>query len=202
MNAALLTKWNATVTFFFILLRRLCAQSLIATWVDFPKGTGVIFRDVFPILRDAKATDVCISLLCAHVKSAFPDGIDAIVGLESRGFIFGPLMASRLGIAFVPIRKAGKLPGPCIQVSYSKEYGKDVFEIAEGSLKPGARVVVIDDLMATGGTFVAGADLCKKVGAQVRECICLIELDDLGGRAKMSTAGHSLWSLLHYSDKK
>jgi adenine phosphoribosyltransferase len=177
-------------------------QSIIMTWQDFPKGTGVIFRDVFPILRSAEAIEICISILCSHVRSAFPDGIDAVVGLESRGFIFGPLMAAQLKVGFVPIRKAGKLPGPCAQISYSKEYGKDVFEIAEGSLPKGARVVVIDDLMATGGTFVAGAELCKKVGAVVRECICLIELDDLAGRKKMAAAGFNLWSMLHYSDKK
>ncbi|VDI42927.1 coiled-coil domain-containing protein 102A [Mytilus galloprovincialis] len=116
---------------------------------DFPKP-GILFRDIFPVLRDASVFKMLIDVLVDHVKSKTPN-VEIIVGLDSRGFLFGPIIAQELGISFVPVRKAGKLPGEIFQVTYSLEYGQDKFEIQKDSIKPGAKVVIVDDLLATGG---------------------------------------------------
>lgn len=158
-------------------------RGLITAHNDFP-SKGVVFRDVFPILRDPVALELLLTRLISHVQQTY-GRVDAIVGLDSRGFLFGPTLATRLGAAFVPIRKAGKLPGECLRVSYAKEYGKDEFDIQKQSLAAGARVVIVDDLLATGGTMAAAIDLVKRAGAVPLECLVVIELPDLGGRKKL-----------------
>ena len=111
--------------------------------------------------------------------------LDAVVGFEARGFIFGPAVALALGCAFVPLRKKGKLPGPVVSQEYSLEYGTDIIEVHADALEKGAKVLLIDDLVATGGTLAAGASLMKTLGALVHECACVIELPELKGREKL-----------------
>ncbi|KAK7492230.1 hypothetical protein BaRGS_00016527 [Batillaria attramentaria] len=168
-------------------------KSLIAAHPDFPKP-GILFRDVFPVLRNAKALRMLIDLLCEHIKSTVASA-DIIVGLESRGFLFGPMVAEQLGIAFVPVRKAGKLPGKTVSVSYTLEYGTDKFEAQEDSVKKGQKVIILDDLLATGGTMKAAIELMEKLGAVVELCLVVIELDDLKGRNKLN---RPFYSLIHY----
>ncbi|KAK7115021.1 adenine phosphoribosyltransferase-like [Littorina saxatilis] len=168
-------------------------KSLISSHPDFPKP-GILFRDIFPVFRNPKVFRHLIDLLCEHVKTAVPKA-EVIIGLESRGFLFGPMMAEQLGIAFAPVRKAGKLPGKCRSVSYSLEYGTDKFEIQDESVKPGQSVVIVDDLLATGGTMKAAVELLEGLGAKVDECLVVIELKDLNGKAKVTKPFHSL---IHY----
>eukprot|EP00455_Lapot_gusevi_P004042 TRINITY_DN1164_c0_g2_i3.p2 TRINITY_DN1164_c0_g2~~TRINITY_DN1164_c0_g2_i3.p2 ORF type:complete len:139 (+),score=53.96 TRINITY_DN1164_c0_g2_i3:166-582(+) len=138
-----------------------------------------------------------MDLLEQHLRTTYGDnGIDVIVGLDSRGFLMGPILAMRFGIPFTPIRKQGKLPGPVTHIAYTKEYGKDVFEIQNEGVKPGQRVVIIDDLLATGGTMKAAADLIVSLQATVLECLLVIELSDLNGREALQP--HTVFSLVQY----
>lgn len=148
---------------------------------DFPIP-GIQFKDITPLLGNAAAFDAAIE----HFAQRYANQqLQAIVGIESRGFIFGAPLALRLGIGFVPIRKPGKLPAQTIGVDYSLEYGTNRLEIHHDALQAGARVVVIDDLLATGGTVVAACDLLNQLGAEVVEAAFLIELTFLGGREKL-----------------
>ncbi|XP_076449901.1 adenine phosphoribosyltransferase-like [Babylonia areolata] len=165
-------------------------KKLISSHQDFPKP-GILFRDIFPVLRDSEVFNLLIELLCEHVEKLTPK-VEVIVGLESRGFLFGPIMAQRLKVAFVPVRKAGKLPGECCSVEYSLEYGKDKFEVQKEAIKPGQCVLIVDDLLATGGTMKAAVELMGKVSAEVAECLVVIELTDLKGRDKVDKLLHSL----------
>ena len=153
-------------------------KSLIRTIEDFPKP-GIHFRDITTLINDAEGFKQTIDELIAKV-----DGyqIDAILGAESRGFIFGAPMAYALGKPFVPIRKAGKLPGETVCESYDLEYGSASIEIHADALKPGMKVVIIDDLLATGGTLAASIKLVEKLGVKVEKILCVIELPDLKGR--------------------
>ncbi|KAK3086068.1 hypothetical protein FSP39_013007 [Pinctada imbricata] len=157
---------------------------------DFPKP-GILFRDIFPILRDPSLLKDLCSLMLDHIRSKTSE-VDVIVGLEARGFLFGPILAMELGCSFVPIRKAGKLPGKTEKVEYILEYGKDVFEIQEGSILKGQKVVIVDDLLATGGTMKAACELVKKVGGDIKDCLVVIELSDLKGRDKVPEGCSSL----------
>ena len=150
----------------------------IKGYPNFPKE-GVLFRDVFATLQDVQATRDLLHLFYDRYVDL---DVDVFVGIDSRGFIFGSQLALLLGKRFVPVRKAGKLPGRCRQVEYSLEYGTDRLEIQEGSVGPGDRVVVIDDLIATGGTMLAACRLVEEVGATVVETACVVELPELGGR--------------------
>ncbi len=157
-------------------------QNYIDVHPDFPKP-GIQFQWLGPLIRNPDAL--------AKVTQEFADRyrdqkVDAILGLEARGFIFGTALAQKLNISFIPVRKAGKLPGKTIQTTYQKEYGSDAFEIEVGALKKGDRVVIIDDLIATGGTVMAACDLAHQCGAQVVETACLIELPFLKARSKLS----------------
>ncbi len=148
---------------------------------DFPIP-GIQFKDITPLLGNAQAFEAAIE----HFAQRYANQqLQAIVGIESRGFIFGAPLALRLGIGFVPIRKPGKLPAQTIGVDYSLEYGTNRLEIHHDALNAGDRVVVIDDLLATGGTVVAACDLLNQLGAEVVEAAFLIELTFLGGRAKL-----------------
>ncbi|KAL7074155.1 hypothetical protein ACQ4LE_006317 [Meloidogyne hapla] len=157
-------------------------DSLIRSYPDFP-SKGVLFRDVLPLF--SKPT--LVRSLCCDVANRYKNKIDLIAGLEARGFLFGPIIALELGIPFVPIRKQGKLPGAVISASYQKEYGKDVFEVQQDALSAGQRVLIVDDLLATGGSLRAAEQLVKQTGAEVYANFVVIELGDLNGRKVLSS---------------
>ena len=147
---------------------------------DFPRP-GIMFKDITPLLADAAAFGACIDALCEPWRG---QGIGAVCGIESRGFIFGAAMAQALHAGFVPLRKSGKLPPPVVGVDYGLEYVMDRLEIGTGALAPGERVIVVDDVLATGGTLEAGRRLVERLGAQVLGASVVIELSGLNGRGK------------------
>jgi adenine phosphoribosyltransferase len=151
---------------------------------DFPEP-GIVFKDITPLLQDGQALELACELLAEPYVDA---RVDLVVGIESRGFIFGPPVALRLGAGFAPVRKQGKLPWRTVRQSYALEYGEDVVELHEDAVTPGQRVLIVDDVIATGGTAVATAQLVRKMGALVIGKSFLIELGDLGGRAKLHTS--------------
>ena len=159
---------------------------------DFPKP-GIIFKDITPLLNNPQAFAEAVKLIC---KSAEKLRITHVVGIESRGFIFGTPVAIELGTGFVPVRKPGKLPCETLSESYSLEYGTDSIEIHKDALGKGDRVLLVDDLLATGGTMSAAVKLVEKSGAQVIKIVFVIELDFLKGREKI--AGYDIVSLLTY----
>ena len=163
-------------------------KSHIASYPDFPKP-GILFRDMFPILQSPQATAALEKLLVEHVKSL--DGIDAIVALESRGFLLAPLISSKLGLPLIPIRKKGKLPGKTKKVEYALEYGSDIIEMQENSLNQGQRVIIVDDLLATGGTAKAACQLIQELGGEVSELLVIMELQELNGRSKVPCPVHA-----------
>jgi adenine phosphoribosyltransferase len=151
---------------------------------DFPKP-GILFKDITPLLGDPTAFHVVIDALVEH---CLPRRIDAVVGIESRGFIFGSALAARLNAAFVPVRKPGKLPAAVDRVAYSLEYGNAELEMHKDSIFPGARVVVVDDLLATGGTAGAAAQLVRRQRGEIDSFAFVIELSFLKGRTKLGAA--------------
>ena len=155
---------------------------LIRDVPDFPKP-GIIFKDITPLLGDHAALKNCIELLALPYHG---QAITKVVGIESRGFILAPGVAIAIGAGFVPVRKPGKLPWKAITESYGLEYGKDTIEIHEDSVGPGDTVLIVDDVLATGGTACAAVNLVNKLGAQVVGCAFLIDLAFLGGAAKLS----------------
>ncbi|RSX52953.1 adenine phosphoribosyltransferase [Bifidobacterium samirii] len=157
--------------------------SLIRSIPGFPKE-GIVFRDFMPVLADPKA----LGLLFDALERTLPvpaDGFDAVAGLESRGFLFGPALAARLGKGFVPVRKAGKLPPETIGESYDLEYGTASIEIEADMVRPGQRVLIVDDLIATGGTAKAAADLIRRAGGEVAGYSFVMGLDGLDGIARL-----------------
>ncbi|XP_066493712.1 adenine phosphoribosyltransferase [Tiliqua scincoides] len=166
----------------------------IQEFPDFP-SPGVLFRDVSPLLKDPVAFSVAIDLLEAHIKTSHPK-INYIAGLDSRGFLFGPILAQRLGVGFVLIRKKGKLPGPTESISYSLEYGKAELEVQSTAVEPGQKVILVDDLLATGGTMRAACELMSKLQADILDCVVLIELKSLRGADVVKP--FPLYSLLQY----
>ncbi len=154
---------------------------------------GVIFRDITTLLQDPKAfKEICQIFYNRYVN----EKVDRIVGIDARGFLFGSVLAVELGIGFVPIRKKGKLPYKTISESYTLEYGEETIEIHEDAIDPGDRIVIIDDLMATGGTIAASAALVEKLGGDILECAFVIELPDLKGREKMGD--RNLFAILEF----
>jgi adenine phosphoribosyltransferase len=148
---------------------------------DFPKP-GILFKDITPLLMDPGAFRLCIERCCGPWHD---QQVDAIIGIEARGFIFGAAMAVQMGIPFVPIRKPGKLPWKTRALSYSLEYGEDTIEIHEDAVTPGQKILIVDDLLATGGTMGAAIRLVQDLGGEVVEALFVVELKDLGGRAKL-----------------
>eukprot|EP00741_Cyanophora_paradoxa_P013044 tig00020675_g12597.t1 len=148
---------------------------------DFPKP-GILFRDVTTLIMNPAAFQKSIDLLAERYRSM---GVDAVAGIESRGFIFGAPLALALKVPFVLIRKKGKLPGKKVRMEYALEYGTDVIEMHEDAVHKGQRLVLFDDLIATGGTMEAGAKLVEQLGGVVVECAFVVELPDLGGRARL-----------------
>ena len=168
------------------------AASLIRDIPDFPKS-GILFNDITPVLGDAAAFQEVIDRFVAQAQGLSPD---LIVGVESRGFLFGTPIALALGIGFVPIRKVGKLPAETIQEEYALEYGTAAVEVHRDAIRPGQRVLIVDDLLATGGTAAAAAKLVEKLGGKVAGFDFLIELEFLAGRQALS--GYDVHSLLTY----
>ncbi len=159
---------------------------------DFPKK-GILFKDITTLLRDPGAFAQAIDLLGEPFQSR-PH--DAVVGIESRGFIFASAVAYKLGKGMVPVRKPGKLPASTVKVSYQLEYGSDSLEMHADAIAPGQRVVIVDDVLATGGTARAVAELVEKVGGRVEALAFLVELDFLKGRQKL--AGYEVLSIVRY----
>ncbi len=159
---------------------------------DFPKP-GIVFRDITPLVSDPSALKLAVSELIAPFSG---DSLDAVAGMEARGFIFGSIAAWELGVAFVPLRKPGKLPYEVQTETYELEYGAATLEIHTDAVKPGDRVLLMDDLIATGGTAAASCQLLEKVGAEVVGCAFLIELDGLKGRDRL--AHRQVHTLLHF----
>ncbi|KAG2677582.1 hypothetical protein I3843_12G106300 [Carya illinoinensis] len=159
---------------------------------NFPKP-GIMFQDITPLLLDPKAFKDAIDLFVERFKD---NNISVVAGIEARGFIFGPPIALAIGAKFVPLRKPRKLPGEVIFEEYVLEYGSDCLEMHLGAVEPGERVLVVDDLIATGGTLCAAMNLLERVGAVVVECACLIELPELKGRGRLN--GKPLYVLVEY----
>ncbi|SER95396.1 adenine phosphoribosyltransferase [Actinokineospora terrae] len=155
------------------------ALGLIREVTDFPEP-GVLFRDLTPLLADGAAFRAVIDALAAAV----PPDVDAVVALEARGFLFGAALAASHGLGVVPIRKPGKLPAVADQVTFDLEYGSATFELPADTLHPGRRVLVVDDVLATGGTLAAAAGLVRRAGAEVAGAVVVLELAALGGRAR------------------
>lgn len=167
-------------------------KALIRDVPDFPEP-GIVFRDITPVLADPIAFSTIIDLIVVHFGRG---NVDKVVGIEARGFILAAPVAYHFGAGVVPVRKKGKLPADTIDEEYSLEYGSATLEIHRDAVTPGERVLVVDDVLATGGTARAAASLVERIGGKVSGISCLIELDALGGREKI--AGHELFTLIHY----
>ncbi|PTY36142.1 adenine phosphoribosyltransferase [Saccharospirillum sp. MSK14-1] len=163
----------------------------IRTVPDWPQE-GVQFRDITTLLSDAK---VFRQLIDAFVHHYYDQPLDAIVGIDARGFILGAPLAYELKTAFIPVRKKGKLPFETYEESYELEYGEAVLQVHADALKPGQRAVIMDDLIATGGTLAATCKLVERLGADIVECAAIVDLPDLGGSRAIREAGHSVFTL-------
>lgn len=159
---------------------------------DFPKE-GISFKDITTLLQDGNAFKYAIDEIIANLKDK---NVDLIVGPEARGFLMGTPVAYGMGVGFIPVRKPGKLPGEVESYEYDLEYGSNILEIHKDAIKPGQRVAIVDDLLATGGTTEAAAKLIEKLGGQVVSMQFLIELEDLDGRAKLTN--YDVNSLIKY----
>ena len=166
-------------------------QDYIRTIPDFPHE-GIMFRDVTTLFSDARGFRIAIDQLL-HPYAGLP--IDKVVGLEARGFILGGAIAHQLSVGFVPIRKKGKLPGKTIEQSYTLEYGQATMEVHDDVILPGEKILLVDDLLATGGTAEAGIKLIERMGAEVMGCAFIIDLPDLGGRKKLEGLGMNVHAL-------
>jgi len=165
--------------------------ALVRDVPDFPKA-GIVYKDITPVLSDPDA----LAWIVSQIAQRYRDKIDVVVGIESRGFIVGAAVAYELGVGLAVARKEGKLPYTTHRVTYDLEYGTDSLEMHVDAIRPGARVAIVDDLLATGGTARATADLVAKVGGEVLECAFIIELGFLGGAERLAPAG--CYSLLRY----
>jgi adenine phosphoribosyltransferase len=159
---------------------------------DWPRK-GILFYDITPLLADPKAFPAAVEALCEPFRNV---GVQAVVAIEARGFIFGAAVSAKLGAGFVPIRKKGKLPFKTESVCYDLEYGTDTVEMHCDALKPGEKVLMVDDLLATGGTMQAACRLVEKLGGKVVGVACLIELADLKGRARLT--GYKTHTVIAY----
>ncbi len=170
-------------------------KKIIRNIPDFPKK-GVVFRDITPLLKDAKAFRYAVDLMADHYKGV---KIDLILGAEARGFVFGAVMAYKLGVGFIPIRKPGKLPYDTCNISYSLEYGENILEMHTDAIKSGENVLIVDDLVATGGTAKAKADLVEQRQGNVLGFCFLIELKFLNPRKVLQ--GYDIFSLIEYESE-
>jgi adenine phosphoribosyltransferase len=154
---------------------------------------GVMFRDITTLLQDGEAFKECCDKLYERYKD---QEIDVVVALDARGFIFGSVLAYKLGIGFVPVRKKGKLPYKTTGYTYQKEYGPDTIEIHTDAIKRGDKVLIVDDLIATGGTASAAAQLVEKLGGEIIECAFVIDLPDLKGKEKLK--GYKIYTMMEF----
>lgn len=168
-------------------------KEMIRDIPDFPKQ-GILFKDITTALKDSATLKKMVDFLCENYQG---QKIDYIIGLESRGFIFGVPVAYKLNAGFIPIRKPNKLPAKTIKESYTLEYGTDTIEMHEDALKKGDKVLIVDDLLATGGTAAAACNLVTKTGAEIVGCAFVIELNDLRGRDKLPK-GVNILSMIEY----
>jgi adenine phosphoribosyltransferase len=159
---------------------------------DFPKP-GILFKDITTLLKDGKSFQMAVDGLLDKIGKR---DIDVVVGMESRGFIFGAPIAYKLGVGFVPVRKLGKLPADVVSVEYDLEYGSATLEMHKDALKPGAKVLIVDDLLATGGTVAGTIELVKQLKGEIVACAFLIELTALHGRDKLG--GYDVVTLISY----
>jgi len=167
-------------------------KALIRDVPDFPKK-GIVFKDITPLLQDAEGLRKTVEALAEHYKDS---GAEVVVGTEARGFIIAPAVALQLGVGFVPIRKPGKLPYETVSQTYELEYGTDTVEIHKDAVKQGQKVLMIDDLLATGGTMAACCKLVESMGGKVVGCGFIIELTFLNGREKLKQ--YDVFSLIQY----
>ncbi len=167
-------------------------KDYVATIPDFP-SEGILFRDVTPLMANGEVFKYTCEKLAEYAKSK---GAQVVVGPESRGFILGSTIAIQLGIGFVPVRKPNKLPRETVKCDYTLEYGTNTLEMHKDAIKPGQKVVICDDLLATGGTVEATIKMIKELGGEVVGCCFLIELDALKGREKLK--GYDVFSLMNY----
>ena len=166
-------------------------ESYIRTVPDYPRE-GILFRDVTGLLEDAEGLRTVVDTIVARYEDV---SLDFVAGIEARGFIFGTAVAYELGLGFIPIRKAGKLPGEVVGVDYELEYGADRLEMHVGAIPPGSTVLLIDDLIATGGTAAAALEMIRGVGAEVHEACFVIDLPDLGGADRLRELGCPCFAL-------
>ena len=169
-------------------------KSLIRGVPDFPKP-GILFYDITTLLKDKLGFARLIDAMSEYYLNK---QVDVVIGIEARGFIFGPALAYRLNAGFVPVRKPKKLPAETVRWTYELEYGSDTLELHKDALRPGQRVVIVDDLLATGGTALASMKLAQTLGAEIVGFAFVIELDKLGGRSKLEP--HDVLSLIHYEE--
>lgn len=169
-------------------------KSRIRTIPDFPKP-GIMFRDITTLLKDPEGLRLTVDGLANLVTDHH---IDKVVGVDARGFIVGAPLAYKLGIGFVPARKRGKLPAESVSAEYALEYGKDHIEIHVDAIQPGEKILLVDDLIATGGTAFATASLISKLGGDLVSCAFVIDLPDLGGSERLRKAGYQVLSLCSF----
>ncbi|WP_095498587.1 adenine phosphoribosyltransferase [Paraferrimonas haliotis] len=166
----------------------------IKTIPDYPKA-GIMFRDVMSLIEDAEAFQLTIDLLAEKFAS---QGFTKVVGTEARGFLFGAPLALRLGLGFVPVRKPGKLPRAVISEAYELEYGQDILELHQDAIVEGDKVLVVDDLLATGGTIEATVKLIRRCGGEVSEAAFVISLPDIGGEKRLNKMGINVTALVEF----
>jgi len=169
-------------------------RALVRTVPDFPKP-GIRFRDITTLIGHAEGFRAAVTRLAGMASVA---GAQAIAGIEARGFVFGAAVAAELRLGFVPVRKSGKLPVETIGIDYSLEYGQDRLEMDPGALSAGQRVVLVDDLIASGGTALAASALLRQTGAVVEQALFVIDLPDLGGASRLRTQGVAVEALIDF----
>jgi adenine phosphoribosyltransferase len=169
-------------------------RDLVRSVPDFP-APGVLFRDITTLISHGDGLRAAVGHLADHARAG---GAEAVAGMEARGFIFGAAVAIELGVGFVPVRKPGKLPVPTIGVDYNLEYGTDRLEIDPTAIRPGQRVAIVDDLIATGGTALAAVELLRTAGAVVEQALFVIDLPDLGGADRLRAAGLAVDALMNF----
>ena len=169
-------------------------KALVRTVPDFPQA-GIQFRDITTLIGDDEGLAASVAMLAERARAG---GAQRIAGMEARGFIFGAAVAVALGIGFIPVRKPGKLPVDTIGVDYALEYGTDRLEVDPAAISPGMRVAIVDDLIATGGTALATAELLRQAGARVDHALFVIDLPDLGGANGLRSAGIEVEALMEF----
>jgi adenine phosphoribosyltransferase len=170
-------------------------KALVRAVPDFPKA-GIMFRDITTLIGHGPGFAASVEYLAQRAQAV---GAEAIAGMEARGFIFGAAVAARLGLPFVPVRKPGKLPVPVLAIDYALEYGTDTLEVDPDAIADGQNVVIIDDLIATGGTALAATQLLRRAGGNVAHALFVIDLPDLGGAQKLAVQGLSVSALMDFA---